>query len=162
MLVLAGEMALNIHAEILIIMKKILFVTVLIICWGCHKNTPKNVEIVALPNFIQYHEDLYRKTDCGDTLAYEKFKEEYSKESYFPILLPICLKMADKYHYRHAYWDAYLCLWHAFNDDDKNVAIYDLTRFDPDSRQMAIYYLGEAAKRGNQQAKDILIKQYIR
>lgn len=143
-------------------MKKILFIILLMICWGCHKDSPKKIKILSYGYSILYNEDLYRKADHGDTLAYEKFKEEYSKDSYFPLLIPLCLKMADKYHYRQAYMDVYLCLWHAFNDDDIHAAIYDLTRFDPDSRQMAIYYLGEAAHKGNQQAKDILVKQYIR
>jgi hypothetical protein len=143
--------------------KKIIYVTLLLFCLSC-KNTPHNNQKIYLTQ-CQLHDkypEVFNKTLKGDTLAYEELKIIMTKESYFPGIITDALHMADKYHYRQAYIDVYLCLWHAFNDGDPNAKIYDMTRFDPESRQMAIYYLGEAAHRGNQQAKDILIKQYIR
>jgi hypothetical protein len=145
-------------------MKKIIiYIMMLLLCLSCKRHTSDSKKtFLTQCQLYEKYPDIFNKTGNGDTLAYEELKKIMTKESYFPGIITDALQMADTYHYRQAYMDVYLCLWHAFNDGDSNAKIYDMTRFDPESRKMAIYYLGEAAKRGNKEAEDILIKQYIR
>jgi hypothetical protein len=95
----------------------------------------------------------------GDTIMYQRVKQLYrdyhiEREVFFYSFI-----MANRYHYVPAYYDVYMCLWQAFNGG-KKAKLWDMTRFDPKSREMALRYLKMGAKRGNKDALRILIKYY--
>ena len=114
----------------------------------------KNVPIVV-PQ--QYKKSIYEK---GDIKAYEAVKKLFAQKGESYEVLFYSMMMANRHHYKPAYFDVYICLWQAFNMG-KRVEIWDMTRFDPKTREMALYYLELSAKNGNSRAKEILLKQYL-
>ncbi|MTK53910.1 hypothetical protein [Paludibacter sp.] len=141
---------------------RILYLLLFLCFIGCQPKKKQIVETTTCCVHSIESDALHKQITQGNIKAYELVKELYKQKGELYEVIFYSMMMANKYHYTQAYMDVYLCFWHAFNDDDKNAAIYDLSRFDPKSGQMAMFYLKEAAKRGNQQAKDILKKQYIR
>lgn len=140
---------------------KILYLLLFLCLIGCQTKKKQIEETTTCCVHSIESDALHKQVSQGNIKAYETVKQLYKQKGESYEVLFYSMMMANKYHYAPAYMDVYLCLWHAFNDDDKNTAIYDLSRFDAKSRQMAMFYLQEAAKRGNQQAKNVLIKQYI-
>jgi hypothetical protein len=96
----------------------------------------------------------------GNVEAYNRVKNLYKSHDIEREIMFYSIVMANRYHYEPAYLDIYMCLWQAFNGG-KKAEIWDMTRFDPKSRDFAVHYLQEAAKLGDNTAKTILANSFM-
>ncbi len=95
----------------------------------------------------------------GDIQAYKRMKELYKSKGVEREVIFYSIVMANRYNYPPAYFDIYMCLWKAFNGG-KKADLWDMTRFDIKSKEFAMFYLKKAVVSGNQQAREIIMKQY--
>ncbi len=93
-----------------------------------------------------------RALNFGDTIAYEQLSIAYLDEAPGKFY-PIASKMADKYAYPNAYFDAYLALLDSnqiFNPESS------LELLDQKIRSTALLYLFKGAQKGHSQSKDYI------
>ncbi len=131
-------------------------------CSNGQDNSDKSLLKESTGNFPYIFEsEEVQKAIClhGDTIAYQKVKKLYRDYNIEREVFFYSFVMANRYHYLPAYYDVYVCLWQAFNGG-KHAMLWDMTRFDPKSREMALHYLKMGAKRGNKDALRVLIRYY--
>lgn len=87
----------------------------------------------------------------GDVKAYDELIAAYLDESNSEEFLLYAIIMANKFNYPQAYFDVYSCL--------VNVFYSDITKIDENTAALAITYLEKAAKKGHEQAQE-MVKEF--
>lgn len=113
---------------------------------------------IGTPSFGSL-EDQHLVCNNGDVNAYNRIKEFYKEKKVEREMIFFSIVMANKYNYGPACFDVYNCLWQAFNGG-KEAEPWDMTRFDPKSREFALFYLKKGASLGNRFCKEILLMQF--
>jgi len=129
---------------------------------GSHNNVKNDHTEYTVPVTPTFESKEDQRLICqeGNIDAYKRVRELYKSHGIEREAFFYCIVMANRYHYQSAYLDVYMCLWQAFNGG-KKAEIWDMTRFDPKSRDFAVHYLMEAAKLGNYTAKTILANNFM-
>ena len=110
------------------------------------------------PEFGDY-EDYRKVCSSGNIDAYNRIKSYYKSKGVERETIFFSIVMANKYNYGPACFDVYNCLWQAFNGG-KEAEAWDMTRFDPKSREFALFYLKSGASLRNKACEEILLKQF--
>ena len=126
-----------------------------------NKKKPINKQKLASFCCPEFGDKKLFKNICeqGDTNSYKIAKAFYRKEGVEREVIFFSIVMANKYNNARACYDVYNCLWMAFNGG-KKAEQWDMTRFDPKSREFALFYLKRGASLGNKVCEDILLKQF--
>ena len=91
----------------------------------------------------------------GDTIAYNRlWKCFYSAE-----LLPYAFLMANKYHYKRAYFDIFTCFWLLYPETTSSLMLLD--SLDETTRNLALEYLQKGAELGENDCMRTLGRYYF-
>ena len=126
-----------------------------------NKKKPINEQKLAYFCCPEFGDKKLFKNICeqGDTNSYKIAKAFFRKEGVEREVIFFSIVMANKYNNARACYDVYYCLWMAFNGG-KDAEQWDMTRFDPKSREFALFYLKRGASLRNKACEEILLKQF--
>ena len=129
----------------------LLISTLLLSCNNSDKKSIINEEVSMNQTSKSLSELGSLVIDDGDTLAYYDLSVAYLDMSHPEEFLVYALIMANKYDYPQAHFDVYSCL--------VNVYYSDITKIDEITATLAIKYLKSAAKKGHEQAQE-MVKEF--
>ena len=130
-------------------MKSTILVIISVVLITCNSTEKKKVVSMNQPS--KSLSELKNLVKEGNTMAYDELSIAFLDEQYSDEFLIYAIIMANKYDYAQAYFDVFDCFIETFR--------LDIIKIDEQTASLAIAYLEKAAKKGHEQAQE-MVKEY--